>query len=207
MVQAREQFRLALEPPTPLTIFEDLFRQPLQRHHPINARVLRPVDLSHPARTERREDLVGAETSADADGHEADGILSAGKGRQRDGGRFKRREASHESSPDSEDETVRPAPPDLQGPVIPDHRALSHQPGRPGGPFKPLGNHFGERRRSYSTAVSPPRATSDPEDSRAEPLLRGRLLGKGRLLEPRSPSGQNSRLRARIEKETEGVTL
>src|SRR5664279_1928705 len=79
MVQAREQFRLALEPSTPLTIFEELFRQHLQRHHPINARVLRPVDLSHPARTERREDLVGAETSADADGHEADGILSAGK--------------------------------------------------------------------------------------------------------------------------------
>ena len=32
-------------------------------------------------------------------------------------------------------------------------------------------------------------------------------MEKGRLLEPRSPSGQNARLRGRIEKETEGVTL
>jgi len=35
----------------------------------------------------------------------------------------------------------------------------------------------------------------------------GRLLGKGRLLEPKSPSGQNARLRGGREKETEGVTL
>src|SRR5664280_2055661 len=58
-----------------------------------------------------------------------------------------------------------------------------------------------------STAVSPPKAGSGPEGSRAEPLLRGRLLGKGRLLEPKSPAEQNSRLRAGIEKETEGLTL
>ena len=32
-------------------------------------------------------------------------------------------------------------------------------------------------------------------------------MEKGRLLEPRSPSGQNARLRSRIEKETEGLTL
>ena len=32
-------------------------------------------------------------------------------------------------------------------------------------------------------------------------------MEKGRLLEPRSPSGQNARLRGGIEKETEGVTL
>jgi len=49
-----------------------------------------------------------------------------------------------------------------------------------------------------STAVSPPRAGSGPEGSRAEPLLRGRLLGKGRLLEPKSPSEQNARLRPRF---------
>jgi hypothetical protein len=46
-----------------------------------------------------------------------------------------------------------------------------------------------------------------PEGSRAEPLLRGRLLGKGRLLEPKSPLEQNSRLRAGIRGETGGVTL
>jgi hypothetical protein len=33
------------------------------------------------------------------------------------------------------------------------------------------------------------------------------LREKGRFLEPKSPSGQNARLRAGIEKATEGVTL
>jgi hypothetical protein len=32
-------------------------------------------------------------------------------------------------------------------------------------------------------------------------------MEKGRLLEPKSPSGQNASLRAGIEKETEGLTL
>jgi hypothetical protein len=36
--------------------------------------------------------------SADADCHEGNEILSVGKGRQRDGGRFKRRKASRKSS-------------------------------------------------------------------------------------------------------------
>src|SRR5450756_3063947 len=63
------------------------------------------------------------------------------------------------------------------------------------------------RRRFYSTAVSPPRAGSGPEGSRAEPLLRGAFMEKDRLLEPRSPSGQNARLRGGIEEETEGAIL
>ena len=50
-------------------------------------------------------------------------------------------------------------------------------------------------------------ATFDPEDSRAEPLLRGRVLGKGRLLEPKSPSGRSARQRGGTEKETERVAL
>src|SRR5450830_402515 len=40
-----------------------------------------------------------------------------------------------------------------------------------------------------------------------KPLLWGRLLGKGRLLEPKSPAEQNSRLRVGIEKETGGEPL
>ena len=31
--------------------------------------ILRPVDLSHPARAEGRQDFVGAETSAGMEGH------------------------------------------------------------------------------------------------------------------------------------------
>jgi hypothetical protein len=41
----------------------------------------------------------------------------------------------------------------------------------------------------------------------AIPIAPLHLLGKGRLLEPKSPSRQNARLRAGIEKETEGVAL
>jgi hypothetical protein len=68
-----------------------------------------------------------------------------------------------------------------------------------------LGTRPGGGRRCGWTGVSPPPATRGPEDSRAEPLLRGRLLGKGRLLEPKLSRGQNARLRAGIEKETDGV--
>ena len=81
----------------------------------------------------------------------------------------------------------------------PDHCALSHRTGRLNA-FRLLGNHFAERRRSYSTAVSPPRAGSGLGGSRAEPLLRGRLLGKGRLLEPKPPYRQNARVRTGIGK-------
>ena len=38
-----------------------MLRQDLDRHGPLEARVARLVDLSHPARADRREDLVGAE--------------------------------------------------------------------------------------------------------------------------------------------------
>ena len=41
----------------------------------------------------------------------------------------------------------------------------------------------------------------------AIPIAPLHLLGKGRLLEPKSRSGQDVHLRAGIEKETEGVTL
>src|SRR5664279_3584303 len=87
-------------------------------------------------------------------------------------------------------------------PMVPDDRALSHPPDA-----RLLGNDSeGCRECGYGT-VSRPSGEPGLGDSRAEPLLRGRLLGKGRLLEPKSPSGQNGHLWAGIEKETEGVTL
>jgi hypothetical protein len=70
-----------------------------------------------------------------------------------------------------------------------------------------LGTGLGGCTRYDWTGVSPRPATSGPGGSRAEPLLRGRLLGKGRLLEPKSPSGENAGLRVGIEKETEDLTL
>jgi len=87
-------------------------------------------------------------------------------------------------------------------PMVPDDRALSHPPDA-----RLLGNDSeGCRECGYGT-VSRPSGEPGLGDSRAEPLLRGRLLGKGRLLEPRSPSGQNARPRGGIERETEDVPL
>ena len=69
MAQAREQPRLALETSPPLFTFKELFRQYLQRHHPVDAGVLRPVDLPHPPRPDGGEDLVGAELRAGRERH------------------------------------------------------------------------------------------------------------------------------------------
>jgi len=41
-------------------VLEELFRQDLQGHRPVEACVLRPVDLSHTARADGTFDLVGA---------------------------------------------------------------------------------------------------------------------------------------------------
>src|ERR1035437_9296915 len=79
-------------------------------------------------------------------------------------------------------------------PMVPDDRALSHPPDA-----RLLGNDSeGCRECGYGT-VSRPSGEPGLGDSRAEPLLRGRLLGKGRLLEPKSLSRQNARLRAGIK--------
>ena len=47
-------------------------RQDLDRDVPVQPLVPRPVDLSHPARAERREDLVGAEAGAGWECHRMD---------------------------------------------------------------------------------------------------------------------------------------
>jgi hypothetical protein len=70
-----------------------------------------------------------------------------------------------------------------------------------------LGTGLGGDRRCGSNAVSPPRAGSGPGGSRAEPLLRGHLPGKGRKLEPKSASGRSARQRGGTERETERVAL
>ena len=54
----------ATEPRLSTGIPGKLGRKNLDRDFPAQARVLRPVHLSHPARAERSEDLVGPETSA-----------------------------------------------------------------------------------------------------------------------------------------------
>ena len=68
MVQRGEEPRLPLEPLSSLFTFKELFRQYLDRDLSREARVPRPVDLPHPARTEEREDLVGSELRAGCQG-------------------------------------------------------------------------------------------------------------------------------------------
>ena len=63
MVEAREQLCLALEASAPLVVFEELFREDLQRHDPVDTRVPGPVHLSHSARAKGGEDLIGSEAS------------------------------------------------------------------------------------------------------------------------------------------------
>ena len=77
MIEAREQPSLALEPPSPLFTFKELFRQNLQGHLSIDAGVPGLVDLSHTPGAEERKDLVRPEAGSGSDRHFFDRILSA----------------------------------------------------------------------------------------------------------------------------------
>ena len=59
----RDRLRLALEPRERVGIGRDGLREDLDRDVPVQLPVPRPVHLPHPARAERREDLVGTESS------------------------------------------------------------------------------------------------------------------------------------------------
>src|SRR5205085_1459667 len=66
---------LALEAGERVGVRGQLRGEDLDRDLPVELRVARPVDLAHPARAERREDLVGTETGAGAESHEIGRIL------------------------------------------------------------------------------------------------------------------------------------
>ncbi len=61
MIERCEKARLSLEPLSSLFTFKELFRQYLYRDLSIEARVFRPVDLSHSARADRDQNLVRPE--------------------------------------------------------------------------------------------------------------------------------------------------
>jgi len=71
MVQGGQQPRFPLEAFFPLFTFQEALRQDLDRNLSRELRVLRSIDLAHPARTERSEDLVGPETRARGECHRA----------------------------------------------------------------------------------------------------------------------------------------
>ena len=70
MVQAGDRLRLALEPPLQIGVRGDMLGEDLDGDRAIEARVMRFVDLAHPAGANGGDDLVGAEARTGADGHD-----------------------------------------------------------------------------------------------------------------------------------------
>jgi hypothetical protein len=71
MIERRQRLRFARESRQAIGIAGKGVRQDLQRDLTIELRVPRAVDLAHPARADRRDDFVRAETGASGQGHEA----------------------------------------------------------------------------------------------------------------------------------------
>ena len=74
MVQRPDGPGLLLESAQAFRVRCHRLAQDLDRHLAPEPRVERPVDLSHPSRAERRQDLVGAETSPDCQGHDEENL-------------------------------------------------------------------------------------------------------------------------------------
>ena len=68
-LSAASERGLALEASQPLGVLRHVLREHLDRHVAPEPRVPRPVNLPHPARPQRRKDLVGTETGAGGDRH------------------------------------------------------------------------------------------------------------------------------------------
>ena len=71
MVERREHLRLALKACEPVGIAREELGKDLQRDVTIELRVARTIDLTHAARAECRDDLVGAEARTGGQRHES----------------------------------------------------------------------------------------------------------------------------------------
>ena len=69
VIQGSQDVGLALEAHHAVAVGGEGFRQDLDRDVAAELGVPRAVDLAHPARAERREDLVGAESCAGRQAH------------------------------------------------------------------------------------------------------------------------------------------
>ena len=67
MVQGRDGPRLPFEPNLQLRLSAEPLRHDLDRDLPVQPRVPSPIHLSHPARAERRENLIRAEPRSGPD--------------------------------------------------------------------------------------------------------------------------------------------
>src|SRR5262249_12344241 len=75
MVERRDDARLALEPLADLGVLGEVRGDQLHRDVTPEARVLRAVDLAHPAGAERGADLVGSELRAGSEAHRSSPAL------------------------------------------------------------------------------------------------------------------------------------
>src|SRR6185436_2459871 len=69
VIESADRLGLALEALAAIGIGCRFIRQDLDRDGAIEPAVLRPVDLTHPARAERRDDFVRAEAGAGSQAH------------------------------------------------------------------------------------------------------------------------------------------
>jgi hypothetical protein len=69
MVERREQFRLPLETRQPIRILCERVRQDFDRNVALQPGITSAIHFPHPASTNGRENLVGANASASDKGH------------------------------------------------------------------------------------------------------------------------------------------
>ncbi len=69
MIERGQNLRLALEAGQPVAIEREELGEDLERDVAIERCVAGAIHLAHAARAERREDLVGTELNASANGH------------------------------------------------------------------------------------------------------------------------------------------
>ena len=69
MAELRDGLRLTLEARPPRGVVHHGGRQHLDRDVAVEPRIVRPVDLAHPARAEQAHDFVGAESRAGGNRH------------------------------------------------------------------------------------------------------------------------------------------
>ena len=82
VAQRGERFRFPFEPGLALFTFQEILGQDLDRDIPREARVSRPIDLTHSAGPQRSENLVGAEPRAGRERHSVRRFYARAAGRR-----------------------------------------------------------------------------------------------------------------------------
>ena len=78
MVEGGEDLGFTLEALHALFVASEGLREDLDRHLALQLRVARPVDLAHPPRAQKRDELIGTEPLSGRQGH--DGLSGVSDG-------------------------------------------------------------------------------------------------------------------------------